>query len=119
MAPETHTRYRVQRLIRLGEWLEQNEDALIMALQAIDMAHDTIIDPDEALTPAEVLEMVGSQMWYPLKVLNRLRTDLCHGIPTRDVKRGKDVTIYQRYASTENRYEVVMPAPVPKLEQDS
>ena len=33
MAPETHTRYRVQRLIRLGEWLERNEAALIMAFR--------------------------------------------------------------------------------------
>ena len=31
-APETHTRYRVQRLIRMGEWLERNEAALQLAI---------------------------------------------------------------------------------------
>ena len=35
MAPETHTRYRVQRLIRLGEWLERNEAALTLAADVI------------------------------------------------------------------------------------
>ena len=35
MAPETHTRYRVQRLIRMGEWLERNEAALQLAIEPL------------------------------------------------------------------------------------
>ena len=119
MAPETHTRYRVQRLIRLGEWLEQHQDTLILAIDCIDRAHDNLIEPAEDVSSSDIVEQASFEMLAPVKVLNNIRCELAHGLPVRDVKMGKDVTIYQRYASTENRYEVVMPAPVPKLEQDS
>ena len=46
MAPQAHTRYRVQ-LIRLGEWLERNKDALVLAFEVVNEAHDTLVDPPE------------------------------------------------------------------------
>ena len=42
MAEETHN--RVQRLIRLGEWLERNEAALTVAADVINEAHDLLVD---------------------------------------------------------------------------
>ena len=119
MAPQTHTRYRVQRLIRMGEWLERNMDVLQLAIDSIDAAHDSLLDaagysPDP-ICHAEVVSNVSTRMLTPVKILNNIRTDLGHGVATRDVQSGKDVTLYHPYASEGNRYEVVMEAPKPNL----
>ena len=61
MAPETHTRYRVQRLIRLGEWLERNQDLLVLAFDVMDDAHDTLVDMPEGMTAEDAVEFVRFQ----------------------------------------------------------
>ena len=119
MAPQTHTRYRVQRLIRLGEWLERNEAAFLTAFDAINDAHDAAIDSgeeDDPLSPEERLEHLTFQQMQPLLSMQRLVQELRFNVPTRDVKRGKDVTLHHPFACGEHEYEVVIEAPKPKLE---
>jgi len=110
MAPETHTRYRVQRLIRLGEWLERNQAALQLAIEVIDEAHDVLVDPPEDMPCSDQCEMAGFKMMSPMAVLNRLRSELLYSVPVRDVQMGKDVTLRHPYG--EKEFEVVMKAPV-------
>lgn len=121
MAPETHTRYRVQRLIRMGEWLERNEAALQLAIDTVDQAHDLLIDgPDDELALSDVVEMTAFKMLNAVQTLNQIRSDLAFDVPTKDVRRGRDVTLHHPYASDEaKRYEVVIKAPVPALQQDA
>ena len=121
MAPETHTRYRVQRLIRMGEWLERNEAALQLAIDTVDQAHDLLIDgPDDELALSDVVEMTAFKMLNAVQTLNQIRSDLAFDVPTKDVRRGRDVTLHHPYASDEaKRYEVVIKAPVPTLQQDA
>ena len=115
MAPETHTRYRVQRLIRLGEWLERNQSALITAFDAIDEAHDTLIEADSDMTAADLIELVGFKQMEPVKSLNTMMAELRNNIPTRHVKMGEDVTIHQPFALGLNQeMKVVIEAPKPK-----
>ena len=77
MAPKTHTRYRVQRLIRLGEWLERNEAALTLAADVISEAHDTLIDPPEDMPcTSDVVEITGAQQLQAVMSLNKLVQDL-------------------------------------------
>ena len=113
MAPETHTRYRVQRLIRLGEWLEKNQDTLVLAFDVIDEAHDMLVDPLEGLSESEVIEMAGFKQLQALQSMQRLMMELRHNIPTKHVRRGVDVTIHHPYA-TKGEWEVVMEAPQAK-----
>ena len=112
MAPETYTRYRVQRLIRLGEWLERNEDALITAFDAIDDAHDLLIDSE--IPAGELVEIVGFKQMNPIKSLSKMLSELRHDVPTRNVCRGGDVTIHHPFAASGKEYEVVIEAPKPK-----
>ena len=114
MAPETHTRYRVQRLIRLGEWLEKNQDAMVALFDVIDDAHDTLVDPPEDMPCSDVVELVGFKQMQAIKGMNRMMNELRHGIPTKHVRRGVDVTIHQPYA-LKNEWEVVIEAPVPDV----
>jgi len=114
MAPETHTRYRVQRLIRLGEWLERNQDALVLAYEVINEAHDTLIDPPEGLSGDDIVEQVGFQQLHAVTTLRTLIQDLRFGVPTRNVKRGTDVTLHHPLAWGDKQYEVVIEAPKPK-----
>ena len=113
MTPETHTRYRVQRLIRLGEWLEKNMDALIMGYDQIDDAHDMLVDIPEGLDAAEVTEIVGFKQMQALKVWSRLMSELRHDVPCKHVRRGADVTIHKPFAY-KDEWQVVIPAPQPK-----
>jgi len=112
MAPQTHTRYRVQRLIRLGEWLERNEDALITAFDAIDDAHDLLIDSE--IPDSELVDVVGFKQMTPIKSMSKIFSELRHGIPTRDVQLGRDVTLHHPFASPSKEYEVVIKAPQPE-----
>ena len=115
MAPETHTRYRVQRLIRLGEWLERNEAALIMAFDAIDDAHTFLFDPDEDMPTSDIIEITGFKMLQPILAMQKMMMELRHDIPTRHVKMGEDVTIHQPFALGLNQeMQVVIPKPQPK-----
>jgi hypothetical protein len=114
MAPETHTRYRVQRLIRLGEWLERNQDTLVALYDVIDDAHDMLVDPPEDMPTSDIVEITGFKQLQALKGMGRLMTELRHDLPTRHVGRGGDVTIHQPYSYKEE-WEVVIKARVPDV----
>ena len=114
MAPETHTRYRVQRLIRLGEWLERNQDALVLAYEVINEAHDTLVDPPEDMPNEDIVEQVGFQQLHAVTTLRKLVQDLRFDVPTRNVKRGEDVTLHHPLAWGDKQYEVVIKAPKPQ-----
>ena len=110
MAPQTHTRYRVQRLIRKGEWLERNGDALVAFFDALDTAHDQLLEAeDEEMTAYAV-----GQMMSPIKALFHLTLELRHNSMCRGIERGRDVTIHHPYAAPGMEYEVVIEAPKPK-----
>ena len=113
MAPQTHTRYRVQRLIRLGEWLERNQHALVLAYEVINEAHDTLIDPPEDMPCSDIVEQVGFQQLHAVTTLRTLINDLRFDVPTRNVKRGTDVTLHHPLAWGDKQYEVVIEAPKP------
>ncbi len=113
MAPETHTRYRVQRLIRLGEWLERNQDAITLAFEVINEAHDTRVDPPEDMPCSHIVEQTGFQMLHAVTTLRTIVNDLRFNVPTRNVKQGGDVTLHNPYAFGSNEYQVVMEAPKP------
>jgi len=113
MAPETHTRYRVQRLIRMGEWLEKNRSILLTCFEALDKAHDAAIDASEDIAPHEVLDQIITAQTHPLMAMSDTLIPLL-----RDDwggERGKDVTLHHPYACEDRRYEVVIKAPTPKL----
>ena len=112
MAPETHTRFRVQRLIRLGEWLERNQDLLVLAFDVMDEAHDTLVDMPDGMTADDAIEFVGFKQMQALSAMRHTINELRNHVPGNDVQRGQDVTIYQPYA-LKNKYEVVIPAPQP------
>ena len=114
MAPETHTRYRAQRLIRLGEWLERNQDVLVLAYDVINEAHDTLIDPPEGMSADDIVDQVGFQQLHAVTTLRTLVQDLRFDVPTRNVKRGEDVTLHHPFAHGDNQYQVVIEAPKPK-----
>ena len=115
--PETHTRYRVQRLIRMGEWLERNEAALVLAYDVLDEAHDKIIDADETMDPNDLLDIVGHDQMQALLAMRPMIMDL--RLSDWDVKRGTDVTLRRPYASPKHRYEVVIEAPKPATDETS
>ena len=111
MAPETHTRYRVQKLIRMGEWLERNAPALITAFDAIDDAHTDAIEDDQP--DAMTVEIITFRQLQPLKSMMQIMAEL-----RRDswgVKRGTDVTLHHPFACEGKEYEVVIEAPKPIL----
>jgi hypothetical protein len=114
MAPETHTRYQVQRRIRMGEWLERNQDALILAFEVINEAHDTLIDAPEGMSADDIVEQVGFQQLHAVTTLRRIVNDLRFDVPTRGVKRGGDVTLHHPLAWGDKEYEVVIEAPESK-----
>ena len=111
--PETHVRYRTQRLIRMGEWLEHNAPILVALFDCIDEAHTRGLSEDADDTV--ILERLTFEMMGPLKalmnVVGPLRRD------DWNVKRGQDVTLHHPWAMDEaKKYEVVIKAPQPKLE---
>ena len=76
--------------------------------------------PDDELALSDVVEMTAFKMLNAVQTLNQIRSDLAFDVPTKDVRRGRDVTLHHPYASDEaKRYEVVIKAPVPALQQDA
>ena len=114
MAPETHTRYRVQRLIRLGEWLERNEAALTLAADVISEAHDMLVDPPEDMPCSDIVEKVGFKQLNAVMSLDKMVQELRLDLPLRDVNRGGDVTLHQPFAAPGHEWQVVIEAPKPK-----
>ena len=112
--PETHTRYRVQRLIRMGEWLEQNRALLIALYDSIDDAHTESLDMQ--LEDTLILEQLQGKQLAPLEGLGNVLMAL-RGNPDWGVKRGTDVTLYHPHACSKHKYEVVIPAPKPNTEE--
>jgi len=110
MAPQTHTRYRVQRLIRKGEWLERNGDALVAFFDILDRYHDELLEVEDM----EATSYVATEMTPPIKALFHLMLELRHDSMVRDVVRGTDVTLHHPYACAHKQYEVVIEAPKPK-----
>ena len=88
--PETHTRYRVQRLIRMGEWLERHEALLIALYDAIDEAHTESLEME--MEDTLILEYLQGKQMDPLRGLGSVIADL-RGQPNWGVKRGEDVTL--------------------------
>ena len=116
--PETHTRYRVQKLIRMGEWLERNEAALVLAYDVLNEAHDKMIDADETMDPNLLIDIVGHDQMQALLAMRPMIMDLRLSTDW-DVKRGTDVTLRQPYACSKHRYEVVIEAPKPATDETS
>ena len=113
--PETHTRYRVQRLIRMGEWLERHRSMLVALYDSIDDAHTESLDLE--LEDTLILEMLQGKQSEPLDALGTVIGDIRH-CPDWGVKRGEDVTLYHPGACEKHRYQVVIPAPKPHTEKD-
>ncbi len=105
--------YRAQRLIRMGEWLEEHGDTLICAFDLLDSAHDMILesDPDEAYT---TLEVAGAMMTAPIRSQMKALTKLRIG--NWDAKRGEDVTLYQEYAEEGKKYQVLLTSPADSVD---
>ena len=113
--PETHTRYRVQRLIRMGEWLERNEAAIVLAYDVLNEAHDKMIDGDETLNPNVLIDCVSHDQMQALLTLQPIIMDL-RLASDWDVKRGEDVTLHHPYAAPGKKHQVVMEAPKPVVD---
>lgn len=112
--PGWHTRWRVQRLIRMGEWLERHEALLLALYDSIDEAHTESLDME--MEDTLILEYLQNKQMDPLRGLGMVLTDL-RGAPNWDVKRGEDVTLHHPRACAKHKYEVVIPAPKPTLEE--
>lgn len=112
--PEAHTRYRVQRLIRMGEWLERNRALLVALYDSIDDAHTESLEME--LEDTLILERLQGKQMEPLEGLGTVIRDL-RNHPHWGVKRGEDVTLYHPNACPKHQYEIVIPAPKPNTEE--
>ena len=116
--PETHTRYRVQRLIRKGEWLERNEAFLVALYNAIDDAHTYALE--EEMDDTIILEALIMKQLAPLRALGTVINSMVREQRQNwNVQRGKDVTLYHTNACPNHQHEVVMKAPKPKNNKDN
>ena len=107
------TLYRTQRLIRMGEWLEENADALIALIDGVDDAHTDSHD-DAHVSAEERLEVLQHRQMAPLSALLRLADVLRR----RDwpAELGKDVTLHHPHACPKHQYQVVIQAPAQQAE---
>lgn len=98
--------YRVQRLIRMGEWLEANKDIVVALFDCIDDAHTEAYANEEDDTL--LLEQIVYKQMTPLKgmhqVLTKLRNETDWG-----VVRGEPVTMRHPMACSEHSVQVVLP----------
>ena len=107
------TLYRTQRLIRMGEWLERNMHTLNLAFEAMDSAHDQLIEHEEIDLPLdEVVDMVVSKQMSALQALMPLVREVNIG-NVFEAEMGEDVTLHHPNACKEHRYQVVIEAPKP------
>ena len=110
------TLYRTQRLIRMGEWLDENADTLIALIDGVDDAHTDSID-DTHISAEERLEVLQHRQTSPLKALLKINSKL-----RRDewgAQLGNDVTLHNPNACPKCQYQLVIKAPVqqPEVEQ--
>ena len=107
------TLYRTQRLIRMGEWLERNMHTLTLAYEALDSAHDQLIEHEEIDLPLEaVVDMVVTRQMSALQAFMPLVRELNIG-NVFEAEMGQDVTLHHPNACKERRYQVVIEAPKP------
>ena len=117
ITPETHTRYRVQKLIRMGEWLERNEAFLISLYDVIDTAHTDALEME--LDDTLILECLVNRQLAPLRGLGSVMSELRREQNKNwGVKRGTDVTLHHPNACADHQYEVVMTAPKPNTKKN-
>jgi len=112
--PEEHTRFRVQRLIRMGEWLERNEALLVALYDAVDDAHTEALEAE--LDDTLILEHLLHKQMAPLRGLGTVVADLRMS-NSWGVKAGEDVTLHHPRACAKHQYEVVIPATKPSNDQ--
>ena len=115
MTPQALTRYRVQRLIRMGEWLERHKAVLVALFDSIDDAHTESLEAE--LEDTLILERLQAKQHAPLEALGGFIREL-RGHPDWGVKRGEPVTLYHPDACEKHRYEVVIPVPEPRSEEE-
>ena len=108
------TLYRTQRLIRMGEWLERNMHTIALAFEAMDSAHDQLIEHEEIDLPLDaVVDMVVTRQMSALQALMPLVREVNIGTAF-EAEMGKDVTLHHPCACKEHRYQVVIEAPKPE-----
>jgi len=107
------TLYRTQRLIRMGEWLERNMHTMTLAFEAMDSAHDQLIEHEEIDLPLdEVVDMVVSKQMSALQAFMPLVREINIG-NVFEAEMGEDVTLHYPNACKDHRYQVVIEAPKP------
>ena len=115
---QSHTRYRVQKLIRMGEWLERNEAAIVLAFDVLDDAHDKLCDPDGTLSSNDLLDLVGHEQMQALQALRPMMMDLrwtSEWVSNWTVGTS-DVTLHRPYQKC--KHEVVIEAPKPQVDSE-
>ena len=107
------TLYRTQRLIRMGEWLERNMHTLTLAYEALDSAHDQLIEHEEIDLPLEeVVDMVVTKQMSALQAFMPLVREINIGT-VFEAEMGQDVTLHHPNACKDHRYQVVIEASKP------
>ena len=107
------TLYRTQRLIRMGEWLERNMHTMTLAFEAMDSAHDQLMEHEEIDLPLEaVVDMVVTRQMSALQAFMPLVRELNIG-NVFEAEMGEDVTLHYPNACKDHRYQVVIEAPKP------
>ena len=107
------TLHRTQRLIRMGEWLEEHTSTLIALIDGVDDPHTDSLD-DTHGDIQERLEALQFRQMAPLNALLRLAAVL-----RRDnwpAELGKDVTLRHAHACPKHQYQVVIKAPSQETE---
>ena len=107
------TLYRTQRLIRMGEWLEENSDTLIALIDGVDDAHTFSFD-DKYNNVEDRLQILQNRQMAPLGGLLKLAAVL-----RRDdwpAELGKDVTLHHPHSCPKHQYQVVIKAPAQETE---
>ena len=87
-----HERYRVQRLIRMGEWLEHNAPILLALFEGIDNAHTKAMDEDGPCDTIKLEELIDTQM-NPLRGMFSLLLAIRHHSNWSAVAENVDVTL--------------------------
>ena len=107
-----NTRTRVQKLIRMGEFLEQYEPALVMAIEQLDDAHDHLMNTEELNHEelAALADKIFVRQYQPMRLLVQIMAKLTSE-DTWVEERGGDVTLFHPFASKEYRHQVVIEAP--------
>ena len=115
---ESSTRYRVQKLIRMGEWLERHEAALVLAFDVLDDAHDKLCNPDETLSPNDLLDLVGFEQMQALQALRPMMMELrwTHDWVSDWTVGTSNVTLHRPYQKC--KHEVVIEAPKPQVDSE-